>query len=147
MAASVTRTAHVRADRAAVFDLISRVEDFSSYSHVIRSVRCLAPGLYRWVVGVAGIELEWDSVVTEARRPERFAWESVRGVQNGGCFVLEPCAEGTEIRFTMEYRLASPILERIVGAVAEPVMEKVASELLDEVRRRLEQPANKTLSH
>lgn len=135
---AVERTLFIRAAPEAVFDLIARVEHFPQYSPAIREVRALGRDTYRWVVSVAGFELDWDSVVTEKTRPVRFAWRSVRGVENGGRFRLAPADGGTEVRFTMEYRLANPLLEKIVDAVAAPLMRRVAGELLDQVRRRLE---------
>ncbi len=135
---AVERTLFIRAAPEAVFDLIARVEDFSQYSPAIREVRALGRDTYRWVVSVAGFALDWDSVVTEKTRPARFAWHSVRGVENGGLFRLAPADGGTEVRFTMEYRLANPILERIVNTIAAPLMQRVAGELLEQVRRRLE---------
>ncbi len=136
---TIERTISIRAAPEAVFDLISRVEDFPRYSRAIRAVRALGHGAYRWTTSIAGFELEWDSVVTgETQRPRHFAWRSIRGVENGGCFDLRPVAGGTEVRFTMSYRLASPLLERIVDAIAAPLMQRVAGELLEQVRRRLE---------
>lgn len=136
---TIERTTTIRAAPEAVFDLISRVEEFPQYSRAIRAVRALGHDTYRWTVRFAGFELEWDSVVTgETRRPRHFAWRSVRGVENGGCFDLRPVAGGTEVRFTMSYRLANPLLERVVDALAAPLMQRVAGELLGEVRRRLE---------
>ncbi len=136
---TIERMSFIRATPEAVFDLLSRVEDFPRYSRVIRAVRALGRDTWRWTVRVAGFELEWDAVVTgETRRPRRFAWRSIRGVENGGCFDLRPVAGGTEVRFAMSYRLASPLLERLVDAVAAPLMQRVAAELLEQVRRRLE---------
>ena len=134
----IEHTIFIRAAPEAVFDLISRVENFSQYSPAIREVRTIGRDTYRWVVSVAGFALDWDSVVTEKMRPARFAWRSVRGVENGGLFRLAPANGGTEVRFTMEYRLANPILERIVNTIAAPLMQRVAGELLEQVRRRLE---------
>ncbi|OGI50538.1 MAG: hypothetical protein A3E57_09325 [Candidatus Muproteobacteria bacterium RIFCSPHIGHO2_12_FULL_60_33] len=134
----IEHTIFIRAAPEAVFDLISRVENFSQYSPAIREVRTIGRDTYRWVVSVAGFALDWDSVVTEKMRPARFAWRSVRGVENGGLFRLAPANGGTEVRFTMEYRLANPILERIVNTIAAPLMQRVATELLDAVRERLE---------
>jgi uncharacterized membrane protein len=136
---AVERTLFIRAAPEAVFDLVARVGDFPQYSRVIRAVRAIGPDTYRWTIGVAGLDLEWDSVVTgETRRPRHFAWRSIRGVENGGCFNLRPVAGGTEVRFTMSYRLANPLLEHVVNAIAAPLMQRVAGELLEQVRRRLE---------
>ncbi len=136
---TIERTAPIRAAPEAVFDLISRVEDFPQYCRVIRAVRALGHDAWRWTIRVAGFELEWDAVVTEeTRRPWHFAWRSIRGVENSGSFDLRPVAGGTEVRLAMSYRLSSPLLERLVDAVAAPLMQRVAGELLEHVRRRLE---------
>jgi uncharacterized membrane protein len=135
---AIERTVKIKADPDAVFALISRVEDFSRYSRVIKEVRAIGPNTYRWVIGVAGLELDWDSRVTVAQPPHRFAWNAIRGVDNRGAFKLKPVPGGTEVRFTMEYRLANPLLDRIVETVARPLMHKVAAEILEHVRRRLE---------
>lgn len=136
---AVERTVVIGAVPEAVFDLLSRVEDFPRYSRVIRTVRALGRDTYRWTIRVAGFELEWDAVVTEETRcPRHFAWRSIRGVENGGCFDLRPVAGGTEVRLTMSYRLANPLLERVVDTIAAPLMQRVADELLEQVRRRLE---------
>lgn len=134
----IHHTAFIGAEPGAVFDLISRVEDFSRYSDVIRSVQCIAPDTYRWTVNIAGVPLTWDAVVTDKQRPRRFAWSTVRGVENGGVFVLAPADGGTEVRFTMRYRFANPLLEGLMGAIAAPLMRRVAVELLERIRARLE---------
>jgi len=136
---AIERTLTIRASPAAVFALISRVEDFARYSKAIKEVTAIGRDTYRWVVSVAGVEFDWDSEVTEARSPLCFSWHAIRGVENRGTFRLTPVAGGTEVRFTMEYRLASPILEKIVRAIAVPLMHKVAAEILEQVRMRLEQ--------
>ena len=134
----IEHTIFIRAAPEAVFDLISRVENFSQYSPAIREVRTIGRDTYRWVVSVAGFALDWDSVVTEKMRPARFAWRSVRGVENGGLFRLAPANGGTEVRFIMKYRLPETILKKIIDTIAAPLMQRVATELLDAVRERLE---------
>jgi len=137
---SIQRTIHIRAKPDAVFDLISRVEDFSRYTQVIKQIERIEGNTYRWRISVAGFELDWDAAVTELRRPSRLTWESIRGIENCGSFDLKPDADGTEIRFTMAYRLPNVILEKIVDTIAAPIMQRVASEILEQVRSRLEPP-------
>ena len=71
-----------------------------------------------------------------APAPLRLALD--RGVENGGCFDLRPAAGVPRSALHHVYRLANPLLERIVDAVAAPLMQRVAGELLEQVRRRLE---------
>ncbi len=136
---TIEHTISIRAAPEAVFDLISHVEDFPRYSRIIHAVRSLGHDTWRWTIRVAGFELEWDAVVTGAtQRPRHFAWHSIRGVENSGSFDLQPATGGTEVRLAMSYRLANPLLERLVDTVAAPLMQRVAAELLEQVRRRLE---------
>lgn len=134
----IERTTTIKAAPTAVFDLISRVEDFKKYTTTIKKIHALAPDAYRWWVSLAGFELDWDVVVTEAMRPRRFSWRSTRGIENSGSFVLAPMDSGTEVRFTMEYRLGNPLLEKILEPFTAPLMHRIAAELLEQVRRRLE---------
>lgn len=136
--AEVRRTILIRAQPAAVFALISRVEDFSRYTRVIKEIKAIGPDTYRWVVGLAGIELRWDAKVTEVRPPYRLAWRSVSGLDNAGSFLLTPTARGTRLQFAMEYRLADRMLETIVEDLAAPIMAKISEDILEQVRRRLE---------
>ncbi len=85
---TIQRTLHIQTDPEAVFDLVSRVEDFSQYSKIIREIIPVKPDTYRWRIRAAGFELEWDSIVTEASRPSHLAWRSIRGVDNRGAFDL-----------------------------------------------------------
>lgn len=128
----------IRASPEAVYDLISRVEDFPRYCRAIDEVRAYAPDAYRWRVRLAGIVLGWDAQVIEARRPSAFAWRSLRGVDNAGRFALAPTAGGTEVRFSMEYRFANRLLEVMFDALAAPLVRRVAQEILEQVRARLE---------
>lgn len=139
----IRRTAVIRADPRAVFRMISRVEDFIHYSPAIRGIEAIGPRTYRWRVNIGGIELDWDAVVTESQPPRRFAWRSSRGIENGGVFELEPVPEGTLLQLTMTYRLASPLLEKVVDIVAGPRMESIAAGILAHVRRQLEADAQR----
>ncbi len=136
--AEVRRTILIRATPAAVFDLISRIEDFGRYTPVIKEIKAIGPDTYHWVVGLAGVELSWDAKVTEARPPCRLAWRSVSGLDNAGYFLLTPNGAGTRLQFIMEYRLTDSLLETIIEDLAAPIMAKIGDGILEQVRRRLE---------
>lgn len=87
---TIQRTLYIQADPDAIFDLVSHVEDFSQYSKTIQEIISVEPGTYHWRILAAGFKLEWDSIVTEASRASRFAWRSIRGVDNWGTFDLVP---------------------------------------------------------
>ncbi len=135
---AIERTIRIKAGPGAVFDVISRVEDYPRYSAAIRRISRIGPNTYRWVVGIAGLELGWEAEIAGSRRPEHFAWRTRRGLDNSGAFDLRPVDGGTEVRFAMEYRLPNPLLDRIAHALAAPLLDRIGADLLEQVRRRLE---------
>jgi uncharacterized membrane protein len=137
----VRRTVLIRADQQAVFDLLCQVEDFSQYWDRIEAIRRIGPHTYRWTVRLAGMELEWDSVISDALPPTLLTWQSVGGVDNCGEFRLTPVSAGTRLDFTMSYRLPSRLLERVMDGVVGTAGERVADQILARIRRRLEQAA------
>lgn len=129
----------MNADPEAVFDAIAHVEDFTRYTRLITEIKPLGPALYRWKVQIDGIPLLWDAAVTEYDRPRRFGWQSVRGTYNRGVYHLQPTASGgTKVSFFMEYRLTDTLLERIIAPLAQSVVRKLASEILQGIKERLE---------
>lgn len=121
-----------------MFDLIARVEDFALYTGLIKEIRPIAAATYRWKVRVDGITLDWDTTVTDYDRPRQFSWRSVRGIDNRGTYRLQATTTGTKVSFPMEYRLANPLLEKIIAPLAEPLIRRVSAEILNAVKERLE---------
>lgn len=136
-------TVEIKADPEAVFDLVSCVEEFCHFTDMIKEIRATGPDTYHWRVRAMGVSLEWDAVVTECARPSRFAWKSVRGVENGGSYVIEPSANGTRVSLRLEYRLPNRLLEKAVARIADPLIRKVEAQVLEQVKLRLENQANK----
>jgi uncharacterized membrane protein len=134
----ITKVVDIQSSPEKVFDLISMVEDFFSYSTLIKEVKKLAPKKYRWTVEIAGISFEWDAVITQFERPVKFGWSSVKGLKNSGAYKLRAVDGGTRVYFTMEYHLPLGILDRLAGSLMENFMESVAQEVLTNVKRRLE---------
>ena len=128
----------IRADIEAVFDLICQVEKFPLYADFLTEVRKINRRTYRWVAEVQGITLEWDSVITECRRPFRLAWRSVLGLQNSGAYTLTRSPQGTEVSIRIEYHLPSQFLEALTAPLAEPLAHSLAAQILARVKRKLE---------
>src|SRR3989338_2217151 len=134
----ITEVVYIKAAPEKVFDLIARPEDFPKYSRLVKKVTATESAIYHWLVNIYGIELEWDAKVVEMVRPKRFAWKSIKGIQNAGSYRLEPIEGGTRVAFSMEYHLPSAIMERLVEVIAGGFMEKMAFELLENVKKELE---------
>lgn len=134
----IERVVEIKASPEKVFDLIARPEDFSEYSSLVKKVTATGDETYHWVAGIYGIEVEWDAKVVEKIKPERFAWQSIKGVENSGSYTLKPIEGGTMVIFHMEYHLPSAVLENLARVFAGGFIEKMASELLENVKDVLE---------
>ena len=134
----IEKQVEIAASPEAVFDLITRVEEFPAYVSLLREVIPTGPETYRWSIVVAGMELSWKGVVTERDRPRRFAWKSLSGQPNAGGYDLRPTMTGTEVCFSMEYRFQNPLLEFLLTPILEPLMHRAAAEAMAYVKMRLE---------
>ncbi|MBI3399479.1 MAG: SRPBCC family protein, partial [Deltaproteobacteria bacterium] len=135
---SIKKVIDIKAAPEKVFDLIARVEDFSKYSSLIKKVAAIGPKTYHWVVNIYGIEFEWDAKVIEAIKPKRFVWQSIKGAQNSGSYILESVNHGTRVTFSMEYHLSGAIVEKLAEVIAGGFMEKMVSEILENIKKELE---------
>lgn len=134
----IKKTVDIKASPEKVFDLIARPEDFSKYSSIVKKVTAIGHSAYHWIVDIYGVEFEWDAKVVELIKPERFAWQSITGIQNSGSYTLEPIANGTRVTFFMEYLLPNAIMEELAQVITEGYMERMASEILENVKKELE---------
>ena len=134
----ISYTVEIKASPESVHDLISNVEDFVFYSKYITSIKKIGPDTYHWTFHVAGLSLEWDSVVTENLRPRRVAWQSINGFNNSGYYTLIPSELGTKLILVMEYHFQVKILEKAMSILSDVFIEKMEVEILNRVKKRLE---------
>ncbi|MEE9590963.1 MAG: SRPBCC family protein [Thermodesulfobacteriota bacterium] len=135
----ITKVVEIETSPEKVFDLISNVEDFSSYSSLIKGVKKLTPNRYRWTAEIAGISFEWDAAITQFERPVNLGWSSVKGLKISGTYNLKAIDGGTRVYFTMEYHLPIHILDRLTEPLIENLLQSVAQEVLTNVKRRLKE--------
>ncbi len=134
----IRETVEIKASPETVFELITKVSDFPLFAGAIKEVRFITGSTYRWTVRVGGITLDWDSVVTEFECPKRFAWHSIRGIENQGAYDLQATPEGTQVTFSMSYHLENRLVEAAIAPLVEPLIHRVSVEILDAVKLRLE---------
>jgi len=133
---TVSKSVEIKALPAEVFDVISDVEHYSSYSSVIREVRKAGDGSYRWVGSLAGIRVTWDGIVARSDNPRYFAWRAIRGLQNSGSFSLAATNRGTMVKLNMCFRL--PVGLGLLKPIMFPIIEKVGDDILRSVKNALE---------
>lgn len=134
----IKKVVEIKASPDRVFDLIARPEGFPKHSSLVKKVTAAGTAVYHWVVSIYGIEFEWDAKVVESIKPKLFAWQSVKGVQNSGSYTLEPVKNGTRVAFSMEYHLPNAVMEKLTQIFASGFMEKMASDILENVKKELE---------
>lgn len=134
----IVETVMIDADIEAVFDLISRVEQFPLYADFLTEVRKIDDRTYRWVTQARGLTLTWDSIITEYQRPVRLAWRSIRGLHNSGAYTLTRSTRGTAVSILIEYHLPSEFLERLAAPLAAPLTHSLAAQILARVKRQVE---------
>jgi uncharacterized membrane protein len=132
----------INASPEAVFALVSRVESFVDYAGAVKAIERLDTDRYLWHVRIAGFSLKFDIEVTESLPPERFAWRSLNGISNRGCYRLTPTTEGTRIHLSLEYHLNNRLLEKAVNRVAVALVDKLSSEVIGKLKARLKAEAN-----
>ncbi len=135
---SISEKVFINAPPERVFDLICRIEDFAGYSSHIKEIKEVSPGIYRWRIEFMGFTLEWEAIVVESTRPERFAWRSSTGVFNTGSYELKGISGGTEVAFKMEFSLTGSPLEAVIAPLLNRIIAHVAEELLVKIKARLE---------
>jgi hypothetical protein len=118
---AIFETVMISADIESVFDLISRIEEFPLYADALKEVRKIGDDTYRFVAQGGGITLEWDSVVTEFKRPTRLAWRSIRGVANSGAYTLAASPAGTLVSISLQFSFPSRLVEALTAPLVIPL--------------------------
>lgn len=141
--ATISESVTIAAKREAVFGLISRVEEFPLYADSLKKVEKIGYRTYRWLARVHGFTLDWDSKITEFRRPARLAWRSIRGFENSGAYDLTTVPGGTRVVLTIEYSFAGIPLGGLMELLVTPVTRVAAAEILRRVKEQLERHHSK----
>src|SRR5690606_32849179 len=102
----VQKSIEINASPEQVFDAWSRYENFPQFMSYVVDVRDLGQGRSHWMVkGPLGMSYEWNSVVTESRRPSVFAWKSEPGaeIENYGSVRMVRTNGGTRVTVELCY--------------------------------------------
>lgn len=98
-----------------VYGFWREFENFPNFMRHLESVQQLSASRSRWrAKGPAGMSVEWEAEMLEAREHEWIAWRSLEGsdVQNSGSvrFQRAPGARGTEVRVQLQYSPPAGVL-------------------------------------
>lgn len=124
------KTIQINASPEAVFDVWNKFENFPHFMSHMAEVSDLGQQRSHWVVkGPAGVNLEWDAVLTECARPTLLAWQNEPGadIEHAGAVHLEPMAGGTRVTVSMSYAppagIAGQVVATLLGSDPEQQLE------------------------
>ncbi|WP_168204773.1 SRPBCC family protein [Noviherbaspirillum sp. UKPF54] len=100
------KTIYINASPERVFDTWSKYENFPRFMSNVQQVQDMGNGRSHWTVsGPVGTQVEWDSTLTESRRPELLAWrtEPDAALEHNGRVRFEAVDGGTRVTVDMTY--------------------------------------------
>jgi len=116
------KTIEIKASPETVFDVWNNYENFPHFMAHVIEVRDLGQNRSHWIVqGPAGVDVEWDAVLTETQRPTRLAWQSEpnSSVDNQGRVDLEAIPGGTRATMKLAWRLPAGAVGPGVAALLD----------------------------
>jgi uncharacterized membrane protein len=116
----INKSIYIAASPEAVYDIWSHYEHFPRFMSHVQQVTDLGGGRSHWVVSApGGAQLEWNSVLTEARPAEMLAWcsEADASVRNEGRIRFEPEGDGTRVTVRMFYQPPAGMVGHAVASL------------------------------
>ncbi len=73
----------------------TQFEEFPEFMEGIERIEQLDDTHMRWYAEIAGIDQEWDAVITEQTPDQRIAWTSTSGAKNAGVVTFHKIDDNT----------------------------------------------------
>lgn len=87
-----------------VYDQWTQFETFPKFMEGVERVDQLDDRRLHWVIDIAGVEREFDAVITEQTPDSRIAWETESGPYQTGEVVFAPVSDSkTRVSLGMEF--------------------------------------------
>ena len=135
----IEKTLLISAPVEKVFSLIEKFEEIPNFSSAIVEVSCESDEISVWKIEVGGITYVWRAELVEKKPPNRLTWRSISGIQNRGGYELEQIDGKTKVNFFIEYQLPSQVLETVLHAPMDIIMEEIYAEILTNIQNELEE--------
>jgi uncharacterized membrane protein len=101
---SISAEIEVEAPLRDVYEQWARLTDMPLYMSVVKSVVQVSADRTHWVVGIGGVEREFDARLTEATPNQRIAWESEgEAIHTGAVRFTSVDAERTRVVLEMTW--------------------------------------------
>lgn len=127
-AIELRKTIEIEAPPDAVFDAWATYDNFPLFMSHVLEVRDLGDLRSHWIVqGPMGARIEWNSCLTECKRPTVIAWKSEPGsvVEHSGIVRFDPSENGTRATVHLSYNPPAGVLGHGVAVLlgADPKRE------------------------
>lgn len=120
-AVDLQKTINLAAPIEEVFRLWTNYELFPHFMSMVRRIEDLGGGRSRWIVaGPMGVEMQWNTVVTENIPNEVFAWKTEPGapVAHAGIIHFQPNEEGgTRVHIRLSYNPPAGVAGHFVASL------------------------------
>jgi uncharacterized membrane protein len=111
-----------------VYDQWTQFETFPAFMEGVERVEQLDDQKLHWTVNIAGVEREFDAVITDQQPDRRIAWESTSGPYQAGEVTFEPVADSAT-RVTMELDFEPEGLTEHIGDAVGFVSHRISGDL------------------
>lgn len=106
----------------------TQFEEFPRFMEGVREVRQLDAAHLHWRVDRNGMEMEWDSEITDQVPDHHIAWRDTSGPKNAGTITFEPVqSDKVRVQMTIDYDPAGSWTE--AGNAAQMLSQRVEQDL------------------
>ncbi|MCI2959486.1 SRPBCC family protein [Agromyces atrinae] len=94
---TTTSDIQISAPISSVYNQWTQFEDFPAFMSGVESITQIDDTTTHWTVKIAGIEREFDAVITEQNPDERIAWKSTEGEDHAGVVTFHRIDDATTL--------------------------------------------------
>jgi len=126
------RSVHIAEEPETVYDVWTNCENFPRFMSHVRQVSEIGEGRTHWIAnGPAGMELEWDALVTRAIRPALISWRTDRGalLQHSGVVHFEAVDGGTRVTVKTMYDVAGELARALASLLGNDPRRQMEDDL------------------
>ncbi len=73
----------------------TQFEEFPQFMQGVKEIRQIDDTHLQWMAEIAGLEQEWNAVITEQTPDQRIAWTSTSGAENAGAVTFHKIDDNT----------------------------------------------------
>lgn len=111
-----------------VYDQWTQFESFPAFMDGVERVDQLDDSNLHWVIDIAGVEREFDAVITEQEPDTRIAWQTTAGPYQAGEVSFEP-VDSARTRVTLEMEFEPEGFTEHVGDALGFVSHRISGDL------------------